>query len=297
MKVFITGATGYIGRAVAKELRAAGHEVTALVRPDRDPSLLRSLGVSIVAGGLSNMLEHGILTEIEKHEVFVHAAQSQTPDMIAFDEAAVEAFLRFRDGGRYFIYTSGVWVLGNSGSTVDDEAAPPNPIAVVAWRPKHEQYVLEAMRDEFPTAVLRPGCVYGRGQSLLRNWFASVAQDHPIEIVGDGKNRWAMVHIDELAALYRLAIERKHTGVLHGTDDSRATLNEMAAAVIGATGSKSSIVHISADEARKGMGPFTDALLIDQQVASGYTRQELGWSPKRTFVGSVKDQWKEWGEA
>ncbi len=296
MKVFITGATGYVGGAVAAELRRAGHEVTALVRAGRATPALLQARVNLLEGDLSEILGHRILDVIERHEVYVHCAQAKTPDMVDLDEAAIEAFLRFRDRGRYFLFTSGVWTLGNTGATVvDDEATPPNPIPAVAWRTRHEEFVLEAVRDSFGSAVIRPGCVYGRGQNLLRSWFTAVADGHPIEIVGDGENRWAMVHVGDLAELYRLAVEKRHTGVIHGTDDSRATLNEMARAVIDARGKDVGIVHISADEARKAMGAFADALLIDQKVASLGTRQALGWNPKRTFVDSVKEQWKEWG--
>ncbi|MGK2858459.1 MAG: NAD-dependent epimerase/dehydratase family protein [Thermoanaerobaculia bacterium] len=291
MKIFITGATGYIGSAVALDLRTRGHEVTALVRAGSSTAVLRDAGIRLVEGTLANILDH--LGEIEAHEVYVHAAQSEDADKILNDENAIEALTRFRDGGRYFLYTSGVWVLGNAGPAVDDEAMPPEPIERVAWRPKHERFVLEASRDGFATAVIRPGCVYGRSQSMLRSWFEAARDNGPVEIVGDGANRWAMVDLADLADCYRLAIEQRANGVLHAVDDTRATVREMAAVVIRAKGSASSIATIAPDVARQQMGAFADALLLDQNVSSAWTRQHLGWSPKREFLSSVGEQWRE----
>jgi len=290
MKVFITGVTGYIGGAVAKALLDRGHQVTALVRSASVAKVPRE--IHVVEGGLDSVLDH--LDEIESCEALVHTAQSQTPDMVQFDENAVEAFTRFRDGGRIFAYTSGVWVLGNTGARVDDEATPPDPLPMVAWRPAHERRVLDASRDGFSTAVIRPGCVYGRQQSLFGDVFAAAEKGDPVQIVGDGNNRWALCHLDDVATQYVAIIEKKANGIFHSVDDSTCTLNEMAAAIIKAKGSRSKIEHVPPDTARKAMGPFVDALLIDQQVRSLDSRARLGWQPTRDFLGSVADQWKEW---
>jgi nucleoside-diphosphate-sugar epimerase len=293
MKIFITGATGYIGSAVAHDLRAHGHEVTALVRRGRDTSALRAAGVTIVEGDLGTILDK--LAEIEDHEVYVHTAQSNDANKVLNDENAVEALTRFRDGGRYFIYTSGVWVLGSAGPAVDDEAMPPEPIALVAWRPKHERFVLDASRDGFTTAVIRPGCIYGRGQSMLRPWFEAARDGKPLEIVGDGANHWALVDLGDLVDCYRLAIEQRASGILHAVDDSRPTLRQMADAIVDAKRSASAITTIAPDAARAAMGGYADALMLDQRVSSAWTRQHLGWSPKREFMSSVGEQWREFG--
>jgi nucleoside-diphosphate-sugar epimerase len=291
MKIFITGATGYIGSAVALDLRAHGHEVSALVRRGRDTSALRNAGVKIVECDLGSILDK--LAEIEDHEVFVHTAQSMDANKVLNDENAIEALTRFRDGGRYFIYTSGVWVLGNAGPAVDDEAMPPEPIELVAWRPKHERFVIEASREGFATAVIRPGCVYGRGQSMLRPWFEAARDGKPLEIVGDGTNHWALVDLGDLVDCYRLAIEQRASGILHAVDDSRPTLRQMAEAIVASKKSGSTITTIAPEAARAAMGGFADALMLDQHVSSAWTRLHLGWSPKREFLSSVGEQWRE----
>jgi nucleoside-diphosphate-sugar epimerase len=293
MKVFITGVTGYIGSAVAKALLAKGHEVTALVRSTSMSDVPKA--IRVVEGGLDTILD--LLDEVEKHDAFVHTAQSPTPDMVQLDENAVEAFTRFREGGRTFVYTSGVWVLGSSGSRVDDEATPPDPIDMVKWRAGHEERVRDAARSDFSTAVIRPGCVYGHHQSLLGDVFVAADKSAPVQIVGDGNNKWALCHVDDVATQYVAVVEQKASGIFHAVDDSTCTLNEMAAAIIKSRGSDSEIEHVPPDVARKAMGSFTDALLIDQQVRSLDSRARLGWQPTRDFLGSVYEQWKEWEAA
>ena len=276
MRIFLTGATGYIGSALAKAFRHAGHEVGALVRPDADSGLLRDLGVVLISGDLDSL---PTLRDQLDYDAVVHTAQARQ-NTAAADRTAVDTFTGL---GTHFIYTSGVWVLGNTAEA--DEASDVNPIELVKWRPPHEELVFGA-----GGAVLRPGCVYGGRQSLLADWFAAADQDRPLQIVGDGSNRWAMVHLDDLTDLYLRALERRTTGILHGIDDGDATLDECARAVAP----NGRIEHVALDDARTTLGPFADALAIDQRIASSATRKLTGWAPERTFISSIEEQWREW---
>jgi nucleoside-diphosphate-sugar epimerase len=275
MRIFMTGATGYIGGAVAAALRIRGHEVAALVRADADSKRLRDLGVFLLTGNLESLPD--LREQIEGYDAFVHAAQSGT-ETAAADRAAVNTFTSLPG---HFVYTSGVWVLGNTHDA--DEASAVNPLSIVAWRPPHEELVLGS-----GGAVLRPGCVYGGKQSLFASWFAAAEQNQPIKITGDGRNRWALVDLHDLSDLYVRAIEQRATKVLHGIDDSRSTLNECATAL------SSNIEHIPIDVARAKLGGLADALAIDQTIDSRETRAKLGWIPKRTFLSSIDEQWREW---
>ena len=282
MRIFLTGATGYIGGSVAAELRERGHEVTALARADSETGTLRDRGVALVAGDLADLPSLG--DTLKGFDAFIHMAQANTPEKVALDRGAIDAFTA-HDG--FLLYTSGVWVVGNSGEHVVDENSPVNPLPLVAWRRPHEEAVLASGKH----AVLRPGCVYGGKQSLLASWFAAADQDQPINIVGDGKNRWAMVHVEELAELYALIVEQRVAGMLHGIDDTRDSLELCAETLSDA------IEYTSADDARATMGPFADALLVDQQISSEITREKAGWTPRRTFTNSVDAQWAEWRKA
>jgi len=269
MRVFITGATGYVGGAVALALRDRGHEVAALVRPESDDQALRERGMFIVAGDLASLPE--LSKTLAAYDVLVHAAFS-SKNPVEQDRVAVET-LSAQTG--FFIFTSGVWVLGNSNGKILDESSPVNPLPLVAWRPSHEKMALAHGHG----AVLRPGCVYGGKQSLLSEWFAG-----RLKIVGDGNNRWAMVNLHDLADCYVRLVEQRVNGIFHAVDDTRATLNECARAAVPS----GKIEHVP------GEGPFAQALMANQVVSSEATRPKLGWTPRRTFLNSIEEQWREW---
>jgi nucleoside-diphosphate-sugar epimerase len=135
--------------------------------------------------------------------------------------------------------------------------------------------------------------VYGGKQSLLADWFAAGDHRRPLQVVGDGRNHWAMVNLHDVADCYLRVIEQKTSGTFHAVDGTRATLDECASAVAP----KGRIEHLPADAARQKMGPFTDALVVDQQISSEATRRQLRWMPRRTFLASIDEQWREWREA
>ena len=284
MRIFMTGATGYIGSAVAPALRERGHDVAALVRPETDSKALRDLGVVIVAGDLASLPT--LADSLGSYDAILHIAQSHSADAPALNQIALDVFTAQQ---AFFVYTSGVWVCGNTGFDVADESTPPDPLPIVAWRPAQEQAALATGRS----AVIRPGCVYGGKQSLCAGWFESAEQKKPVYLVGDGNNQWAMVNLHDLADCYVRITEQRATGIFHAVDDTNDTLLGCALAV--ATGCV--IETIPIEVAAEKYGPFADALAIDQRVSSKATRQKLGWSPKRDFTGSLDEQWAEWKAA
>lgn len=280
MRVFITGGTGYVGSAIADALRERGHELAALVRPEADAGHLRDIGAVVVAGDLDSLPSMG--ETLAQYDTIVHTAQSN--DRTA--ELAHKALDAYSAQRAHLIWTSGVWVLGNT--TNANERSPVNPLEIASWRPETEQRALGANG-----CVIRPGCVYGGKQSLLRDWFASVEQGRPIQIVGDGRNHWSMVDLHELAKLFVRAAELRATGIFHAVDDTHAPMEQCARAV----GPSSRLEFLPADAMRAKLGAFVDALVLDQIVDSSDTRQRLGWNPKRTFTSSVPEQWAEWRAA
>jgi len=274
MRIFLTGATGYIGAAVAAALHDRGHEITALVRPESEARDLRERGAVIVAGDLRSLPD--LSDTLKGHDAFVHAAFGRTRDAVADDKTAVDILSR----AGFFLFTSGVWVLGPGNS---NELSKLNPIPLVAWRPAHEQIALASGKS----AVLRPGCVYGGKQSVLAGWFAAADQRKPLPVAGAGNNRWAMVNLHDLADCYVRIIEQRATGIFHGVDDTHATVNECARAAAPS----GRIEHLPAE------GPYGQALTLDQNVSSEATRPKLGWTPRRTFTTSIEEQWREWREA
>src|SRR5437763_7447004 len=284
MRVFITGATGYIGSAVASALRERGHDVAALVRPETDSKALRDMGVVIVAGDLASLPT--LADSFNSYDAILHIAQSHSDDAPALNQIALDVFTAQQ---ALFVYTSGVWVCGNTGFDVADESTPPDPLPIVAWRPEQEQAALATGRS----AVLRPGCVYGGRQSLCRGWFEASEKKQTVYLIGDGNNRWAMVNLHDLADCYVRVTEQRATGIFHAVDDTNETLLGCALGI--ANGAVIATVPI--EVARQNDGPFAAALAVDQRISSKATRQKLGWNPKRDFTGSLDEQWAEWNAA
>jgi nucleoside-diphosphate-sugar epimerase len=280
MRIFMTGGTGYIGGAVALALRAAGHEVASLARPDSEAKPLRDAGVVLVSGDLESL--PSLREQLAEYDAFIHTAQARE-NTAAADQGVVDVFTSF---DKPIVFTTGVWILGNTQTAT--EASDVNPLEIVKWRIPMEERILGA-----GGAVLRPGCVYGGKQSLCAAWFAAAEQQQPVSIVGNGQNHWAMVDVHELADVYVRAIASNAKGVLHAIDDTRATLDECVRAV----SSDIAIEHVPLDAARAKFGGFADALAVDQIISSDETRAKLGWSPKKTFTSSIAQQWEEWRQA
>ena len=297
MKVFITGATGYIGFSAALALRRAGHEVWGLVRSEEKAASLRRNEIRPVLGTLQR--PETFAKAAENAAVIVHAA-ADPADFSATDNAVVEALLKLAVWGpqpKTFVYTSGVWVHGNTNDGMADETTPIAPARVVSWRPAVEKLVLHS--KVVRGIVLRPGCVYGKKGGLTGMWFKGAAVDRRLRVVGDGNNHWAMVHVDDLADAYRRAAESGLTNeVFDIVDATRETVGQMAAAVARATGYDGKVEFVPVAEAAKTMGDLAEALALDQHIDARKATRYLGWQPSRHGFSAEApvffEAWKEW---
>jgi nucleoside-diphosphate-sugar epimerase len=284
MEVFLTGATGYIGSAVAEALQKAGHKVTGLARTPEKAKLLEARGVRACLGDL--LMPETVAAAASAADGVIHTANTNDANSAQADAAVVRAILKSLEGtGKPFVYTSGVWVLGSTGEKAADEQAPVNPTPLVAHRAAIEQEVLGYKSHGVRTIVIRPALVYGRGGSIPRMIVQSARDTGAARYVGDGRNRWPFVDVDDLAHLYVLALEKAPPGSLfnaaHGP--SYRVLEVAEAASIGA-GAKGKTQAWPLEEARKTMHAFADALVLDQQVSGEKARRELGWSPRAASV-------------
>jgi len=297
MDVFVTGASGYVGGAAARALRRAGHRVFGLVRNEAKARAVEAHEITPVLGDLADPTTYTSVAA--RCAVVVHAAFDNNSRGIPKDRAVVEGLLEAtrRGGGaqtRTLIYTSGVWVHGDTRGALVDETSPLDPLPLVSWRPPHESLVLAA--DGVRGLVLRPGCVYGGAGGMPGQWFASAADGVPPEVVGDGGNRWALVHIDDLGEAYRLAAESGVTReVLNIVERSSETVREMAVAAARAAGLSGEIRSRPLIDARKALGPFADALAADQRIDGGKAERILGWHPRhRGFVAEADAFYRAW---
>jgi nucleoside-diphosphate-sugar epimerase len=276
MRVLVTGATGYIGSAIVEELANHGHHVLAFVREGK--KVPARANVEIVYGDVRD--GDSVCAAVRKSEAVMHTAASFGPDMPQVDRAAIEVILKTAAEGRQrFIYTSGIWLLGNTGAKPADENTPLNPIPLVAWRVQHEEQVKAAAKS-FPTAVIRPAMVYGRGGGVTARFFQTVPEKGEVTVVGDGENRWPMVHVDDLAVLYRLILEKAEPGaVIHGATGETVKVKQMAEAAAKGAGVPGKVNYWPVDQARGVLGPFADALALDQDIIS-VVAPKLGWKPR-----------------
>ncbi len=295
MRVFVTGASGYIGQAVAKAFRFNGHDVWGLVRTDESAKRLKRFEIRPVIGSLEQ--PNSLKTVLSEAEAIVHCAFDSSGEGVKRDEAAIDLFVHAAAHGSFpksILYTSGVWIYGNTKDKVVDESAQVSPLSVVKWRPSHEERLLKAESPMIRPVVIRPGCVYGGKGSLTSIWFES-AQKGKITIAGNGENRWAMVHIHDLARLFVKAAEKEIGGlILNGANHSRDKVKEMAEAIQNLRVAKT-IHYLSDEEAKTQFGPLAEALKIDQQVSSRRASLLLDWHPRHpSFIQNVREYYEAW---
>ena len=301
MRIFLTGATGYIGNAVLDALVRGGHDVTALVRTNEKARGVSKRGGYPVIGNLAE--PESYRASAEAQDGYIHAAfDSRSGHGAAVEQTALEILLAAAKrprtarstapAKRFFVYTSGVWVLGRTPEPAA-ENSPVNPIDLVSWRPEHERMVLDA-GDSLRTVVVRPGVVYGGGDGMVGDLFKS-ASNGLVRVVGDGNNHWPLVYDRDLADLYaRLASREDATGVYHANDEGDERVNDIVSAISPYLQVKPDVRHVPIDEARTKMGAFADALALDQVVRSPRARA-LGWTPTLHSVsGNAARILEEW---
>jgi len=291
MRVFLTGATGYIGSAVLEASLRAGHNVTALVRdPEKAEHISRRGGHPIV-GDLSTPARY--VAAAEESDVIVHAGYERSKQTVDVDRRAIETLLgaagRRADAGlaASVIYTSGVWVLGNTDGPAAEDA-PLNPTPLAAWRPAHEALVQSLSKDgRIRVAIVRPGVVYGGARGIVSDLLKN-AKNGLVRVVGDGHNHWPCVYDRDLADLYvRLISRQDASGIFHVNDEADEQVNDIVEAIARHVMSACDVRHVPIEEARAKMGPYADALALDQIVRSPRARA-LGWAPTlHSVAGNV----------
>jgi nucleoside-diphosphate-sugar epimerase len=283
MRIFLTGSTGYIGAAVAAAFARKGHDVFGLVRTAAKATRLAAAEATPVAGDLRD--PDGWRAAADACDVLVHCAVEYSEAQWDLHSRAVEALIdsaRRARRPRRLLVTSGCWVYGDTGDGMADETSALAPPPLVAPRPAADDRVLDANGTLLRTLVLRPGCVYGGSGGLTASWFESAVTDGASRIVGGGANRWAMVHLEDLADLYVRAAESPYGGeIFNATDRSRFTVLECGRAASLAAGAGGRTVSVTLAEAATAMGaPYVECLALSQHLDSSKAVRLLGWQPR-----------------
>jgi nucleoside-diphosphate-sugar epimerase len=291
MRIFLSGATGYVGAAALGAFVRHGHDVTALVRHPGKAERLVSTGVTTIVGDLTK--PDSYVPIARTCDVLVHTAFDRSTRGPLVDGAAVAALLDAARGRRQdglpasIIYTSNTWVLGDQPEAATEDA-PLRPTPLVAWRLAQEEALLTDARAAGVRAVIvRPGIVYGGAEGLVGELLKNAANGL-IRVVGDGTNHWSCVYDRDLADLYaRLAEHPDAEGVFHATDHGDERVLDIVDAIAHHARLRPEVRHVPLAEARAKLGPYADALALDQVIRSPRARA-LGWTPTlHSIAGSV----------
>ncbi|MEV0276749.1 NAD-dependent epimerase/dehydratase family protein [Streptomyces sp. NPDC050610] len=281
MHVLVTGVTGTIGGAVARALVRRGHEVTGTVRNESNRGAVPQ-GVEVV---VADLFEAGVLSDIARRvDGAVHAASSSDERAGELDRGVVNALIGVFDGtGKPLVYTSGLWLHGNVGSAPLTEDSPLKPPTVVAWRPAIEEMLLAAAGRGLRTIRIRPGLVYGGGRGYVPMLLAP--QEHGeakvVRHFGDGSNRWAVVHADDLGELYALAVESAPAGSVYlAADEEPVSMREAAKVVADRHGAQ--VQDWDPADAERYWSVMVEALMLDQVASHARARADLDWQPQRS---------------
>jgi nucleoside-diphosphate-sugar epimerase len=287
MRVFVTGATGFIGTAVVRELLDAGHKVTGLARSDAAAQSLKAAGAEVQRGDLQDL--EGLRSGAANSDAVIHTAFnhdfSKFQENSDLDRNAIEALGGALAGtDRPLIVTSGLALLSNG--RLANENDPPVPVS--AQYPRASEHTAAALEERgVNSIVVRLPQVHDTKKQGLVTWAINIAREKGASpYVGAGLNRWAAVHKLDAAHLYRLALEKGTPGArYHAVAEESVTAKEIAEAI--GRGLKVPVVSIAPEKAAEHFGwlaPFTS---LDLTASSAQTREKLGWNP--TGPGLIAD--------
>ncbi len=281
MRVFVTGATGFIGSAVVRELLAAGHEVLGLARGDEAAAKLARSGVQAHRGELSDLDSlaagaracDGVIHLAFVHDFSRYEANAET------DRRALEAMAGALEGsGKPLVATSGTTVL--APGRVGTEADAPAPDGPGRPRAASEVGLAFADRGVRASVVRLAPSVHGRGDRAFVPALVEVARRTGVSgHVGDGANRWPAVHRLDAARLFRLALEKAAPGTrLHGAAEAGIPMREIAETIGQGLGVP--VRNIAQNEAAAHFDWLAMFVTIDNPTSSALTRDTLGWRPQ-----------------
>lgn len=282
MQVLVLGGTGTIGSAVLRELAVRGHDVIALARSDGSAARAARLGAAAVVRGDMGAPE-GWIARLPAVDAVVHMACDLAGPMGDVERRLLDALLPRLASRPYrtrFIYTGGCWLFGATGDIVATERTPPSPLPAFSWMVPHAGRVLHSR--EVAGIVIHPGMVYGNGRGGVFRRFAREAVERPsIRVVGGEAVRWPLVHWDDLAALYALALERAPQGESYlGVAVDGLAVGRIARAFARRFGNPDAEPEIiSADAIARELGEWARGYALDQRLSGAKARSELGWRP------------------
>ncbi|RRA49224.1 SDR family oxidoreductase [Acidipila sp. EB88] len=280
MRVFVTGATGFIGTELIKGLLAAGHQVRGLTRSEQGAEQLRAAGAEAHHGDLTNL--DSLRTGATGMDAVVNLAFNH--DWSRFAQSAQEEIEAIGvlggalEPGKLLVVTSGIGITAAAPGQVRVETDPAIDLPSIPRKPEHAARAV-AERGVH-VGIVRLPQVHDTWKQGLVTYLIQIARNKGVAAyVGDGANRWAAAPLGAVARLYQLAVEKTGAGVAtyHAVGEEGVSLRAIAEAT--GAGLKLPVVSIAPEKAGEHFGPFGHFATLDMPASSAWTQQALGWDP------------------
>jgi len=279
MRIFVTGAPGFIGSALVPKLIQAGHRVLGLTRSEAGADALRAAGADVMFGNiedLDSLRDGAAQSDGVIHLAFNHDF-SQFQKSCDDDRKAIEAMGEVLLGSnRPFVMTSGTAIAANVDGQPSTEDGPTS-----SWNPRAaaEAAIRELTVRGLNASVVRLPQVHDTRKQGLVPYVTAVAREKRVSAyIGDGGNRWPAAHVSAVAQLYLLAFEKAEAGAIyHAVDEEGVSMKAIAEAL--GRGLKVPVISIQPEEAEAHFGWLAVFASHDMPSSSALTRQKLGWTP------------------
>jgi 2-alkyl-3-oxoalkanoate reductase len=294
MRVLVTGATGFVGGAVCRALIGAGHSVLGFTRSGTRTGRLTALGVEVHTGDMRNPRTYQpLVTDVD---AVVHAAQlgyqGRFTDQKAAELRSADAVMTriladaCQDKAVRLMYTSSCFVYGDRGDEWITEETPFAPSPLGAAHAAGVEHLRARVREGLDAVIVAPGFVYGPG-GIFASSFYDQARKGRLMVIGNGRNFWSCIQVDDLAAAYVTAIEQAKPGAEYNVVDGEPLhLRELVDAVTDGMG-RSRVGSIPPPIIGLMIGrPLVDSLITSFRIGNDKIRRELGWAPR---FPSVRD--------
>jgi nucleoside-diphosphate-sugar epimerase len=280
VRVFVLGGTGSIGSAVVRKLIERGHQLFGLARSEASAAKLRQLAATPLPGDIGS--PETWTASLPPIDAVIHAACEFNSDMGAVDRELLDRLLpalATQQNRTRFITTGGCWLFGATGDVVATEETPFRPLPAFAWMVPQLQRVLTS--PEIEGIVVHPAMVYEAEAGVFRRFAREARDGEAVRIVESEAVRWPLVHSEDLAGLYALALERAPAGSSYiGASIEGFPVGRIARAFARRFGNPPMQPEIvSADAIAAELGEWARGHALDQRLSGTKARRELGWAP------------------
>jgi nucleoside-diphosphate-sugar epimerase len=269
---------------LTRHLLRRGHNVLALARSDASAARLVELGAGVLLGNIETPAHW--VSSLPDVDAVIHAACDFNSPMAEIDRRLLDALLSrlaSQPAKPRFIYTGGCWLFGATGGAIATERTPFSPLAAFAWMVPHLRRVLESPAVD--GIVIHPAMVYDANGGVFARFAREAVERAAIRVVGSETIRWSLVHREDLAALYALALERAPARSSYlGVATEGFPVGRIARAFARRFGTPNVEPEvIPADLIAAELGEWARGYALDQRMSDAKARSELGWTPKHSY--------------